>query len=167
MPRPRKAGMREPNGRLSRSDRGTYWQRERDALAAGAADHRLGTPLGVILRAGKITSSQFDAGMWFAEARTAADAALSLPSRTARAQDMNSLGGSPNGEEDPDKVSAKRRAVEVYDKACSYVGHGSRQLAALELVVVYQRRPDTYEQMLALIDGLDRLIAYRSGRRAA
>lgn len=166
MARPRRLTPREPNGRPSRSSQISHWQRELDALRAGARDHRLGTPLGVLLRAEKITIRQFDAGVWFSEARRAADRALGLPARCAKAQDMNAVHGA-SGEDDEATTAAKRKAVDAYDRAVAYVGHGSKALAALELVVVYERRPDTYEQVLALVEGLDRLMAYRGTRKAA
>ena len=166
MARPRRNTAREPNGRPSRSSQISHWQRELDALRAGARDHRLGTPLGVLLRAEKITIRQFDAGMWFQDARKAADGALSLPARSCRAQDMTAIHGQ-SGDDDEATTAAKRKAVDAYDRAVAYVGHGSKALAALELVVVYERRPDTYEQVLALVEGLDRLLAFRGQRRAA
>lgn len=164
MGRPRKAGPREPSGRPSRSDRVQHVQRELDALRLMARDHKLGSPLGVLLRAGKITAKQFDAGMWFAEARASADAALGLPARSCRAQDLSAVRGAGSGQED---AAAKNRAIAAYDRAVAYLGHGSKRLAAVELVVVYERRPDTYEQVLALVDGLDAIIALRTIRRAA
>lgn len=164
MPRPRKAGPREPNGRPQRNLRTSYWQRQRDELVRGSLDQRLGTPLGILYRDEKITTAQMEAGTWFAEARASADAALSLPARSTPAQDVGRVRGLSGGEEDE---AAKRRAVDVYDRAVAYVGHGSRELAALELVVVYERRPDTYEQLLALMAALTKLVAFRSSRRAA
>lgn len=166
MPRPRKAGPREPNGRLQRAQRTNYWQRQRDALVSGSLDSRLETPLGLLYRAERITTAEMEAGTWFAEARAAADAALSLPTRNCRAQDMNSLGGASTGQETDEAQRAKRRAVESYDKVCSWLGRG-RQFEALEQVVILERRPDTYEQFLDLQQGLRLLVAYRMGRRAA
>jgi hypothetical protein len=164
MPRPRKAGPREPNGQPQRNLRTSYWQRQRDELVRGSLDARLGSPLGVLYRNEQITTAQMEAGQWFAEARALADGALNLPPRTVPAQDVGRVRGLAGGEEDE---VAKKRAIEAYDKAVAFIGYGSRELAALELVVVYERRPDTYEQLLALMAALTRLVAYRSGRRAA
>lgn len=164
MPRPRKAGPREPNGRPQRNLRTSYWQRQRDELVRGSLDQRLGSPLGILYRDEKITTPMMEAGTWFAEARALADGALGLPPRTVPAQDVGRVRGLSGGEEDE---VAKRRAIEAYDRALAYVGHGTRELAALELVAVYQRRPDTYEQLLALMAALTKLVAYRTGRRAA
>ena len=164
MPRPRKAGPREPSGRPQRNLRTSYWQRQRDELVRGSLNPLLDSPLGILYRNEKITTAQMEAGTWFAEARASADAALSLPPRTAPAQNVGRVKGLAGGDEDE---VAKRRAIDAYDRAVAFVGHGSRELAALELVVVYQRRPDTYEQVLALVAGLTKLVAYRTGRRAA
>jgi hypothetical protein len=164
MPRPRKAGPREPNGRPQRNIRTSYWQRQRDELVRGSLDARLGTPLGVLYRDEQITTAQMEAGSWFAEARSLADGALGLPPRTCPAQDVGRVRGLSGGEEDE---VAKRRAIEAYDRAVAFIGYGSRELAALELVAVYQRRPDSHEQLLALMAALTRLVAFRTGRRAA
>ena len=167
MARPRLTGPREPNGRLARSGRAQNLQRELDMLRTNSCDPKWGTPVGVLCRAGKITPRMFDDAIWFAGAREAADRALGLPMRNARAQDMNAVHGSSNGEDDESQVRAKRRAIEVYDKACGFIGHGSKMLSTLELVVVYQHRPDRHEQLLLLIEALDKLSRYRTMRRAA
>lgn len=167
MARPRRNVPREPNGRPSRSSAITQWQRELDALRMASKDSRLGTPLGVLLRADRITLRQFEAGVWFSDARSAADRALGLPSRSARAQDMNAVHGASNAQDDEATATAKRKAIDAYDRCVAFLGHGSKQLAALELVVIYERRPDTYEQVLALVEALDKLMQYRGMRRAA
>jgi len=166
MPRPRKSGLREPNGRPSRSDRVQYWQRQRDVLERKQHDPKLETPLGLYFLAHEITTQEHEAGQWFADLRASADAALSLPGRHCRAQDMNSVGGQSNSQETPETQKAKRRAIEQYDKVIAFVGR-SRQLAALEHVIVQERRHDTYEQWLDLVQGLRLLVAYRMGRRLA
>lgn len=165
--RPRLTGPREPNGRLSRAGRGQNLQRELDMLRTGACDAKWGTPIGTLCRAGQITARMFDDAMWFAEARDAADRALGLRGRHPTAQDMNAVHGASNAQDDEAQIRAKRRAIETYDRACAFIGLGSAELAAMELVVVYQRRPDKHEQLLALISALEKLRAYRTVRRAA
>lgn len=167
MGRPRLTGPREPNGRLSRAGRGQNLQRELDMLRTNSCDPKWGTPAGVLCRAGQITARMFDDATWFAEAREAADRALGLRGRHPTAQDMNAVHGASNTNDDEAQVKAKRRAIDVYDRACIFIGLGSAELAALELVAVYQRRPDKHEQLLALISALDKLRAYRTVRRAA
>jgi len=167
MARPRRNVPREPNGRPSRSSAITQWQRELDALRMASKDSRLGTPLGVLVRAERITVRQAEAGSWFADLRSAADRALGLPPRSARAQDMNAVHGASTAIDDEATATAKRKAIDAYDRCVAFLGHGSKQLAALELVVIYERRPDTYEQVLALVEALDRLMQYRGMRRAA
>ena len=166
MPRPRKAGPREPNGQPQRNQKTAHLQRQMDAIRLLSLDPYLESPIGLMMVAGLngVTLQQYEAAKWFAELRARADSALSLPPRTVPAQDVGRVRGLSGGDEDE---AAKRRAIDAYDRAVAHVGHGSRELAALELVVVYQRRPDTYEQLLALIAGLTKLVAYRTGRRAA
>ena len=164
MPRPRKAGPREPNGQPQRSQKTAHLQRELDAIRLLSTDPYLESPIGVLLFRKEISLPQYDAAKWFHEARVRADSALSLPPRTVPAQDIGRVRGLSGDEEDP---VAKRKAIDVYDRAVAYIGHGSRELAALELVAVYQRRPDTYEQLLALKSALAKLVLFRSGRRAA
>ena len=166
MPRPKKSGLREPNGRPSRTDRVQYWQRQRDVLERKQHDPKLETPLGLYFLAHEITTQEHEAGQWFAEVRAAADAALSLPGRHCRAQDMNSIGGQSNAVETPDTERAKRRAIEQYDKVAAFLGR-SRQFAALEHVIVHQRRHEKYEQWLDFVQGLRLLVAYRMGKRLA
>ena len=111
--RKRKANLpREANGRIQRPTKASehvYWQRERDALRTSARDSRLGSPLGILFRAEKITSRQFAAGLRFAEDRKAADAALSLPARTCQAQDFVSVRGGAGREDGSAKNVARLR----------------------------------------------------------
>lgn len=165
--RKRLSGPREPNGRLSRSEGVRSVQRELDMIRLGVLDPKWGTPLGVLCRSRVITAAQFEIGEWFGQLRDAADRALGLRGRHPTAQDMNAVHGASNAQDDEAQIRAKRRAIETYDRACAFIGLGSAELAAMELVVVYQRRPDKHEQLLALISALEKLRAYRPVRRAA
>ena len=167
--RPRKAfAKRYPGGKIHReSQKATthiYWSRERDALRESARDPRLGTPLGILFRGERITAGQMKAGTCFADARTAADAALGLPRRNTPAHDLNAVGGASNAVETDRSIRRKRKALAAYDAAIEAVGLGSRELAALEWVVIYERQPDDYAMVLRLIVGLDRL-ARHYGKR--
>lgn len=159
--------VREPNGRASRSEPVRNIQRMLDAVRVLGHSTRFGTNLGRLVITERITPAQYDIGTWFSDIRSAADAALGLPPRNPTAQDMNAVHGAPNGFDTPEEERAKKRAIETYDRAVSFLGHGSKRLAAMELVCIYDRRPDTHEQFLALVEGLDMLIKYRSQRRAA
>jgi hypothetical protein len=167
MPRPRKAGLREPNGRPSRSDRVVHIQRKLDAVHKLALDAELGTALGILLLWESITKHQYEAGLWFAEARKAADAALQCPPRNPPAQNPNAVRGASCDDEGPDQITRKRRVVETYARAEALLGVGTARLKAVLWVCVHDRRPDTEEQRLALAEGLDVLVALRSVRRAA
>ena len=166
--RPRKTAQRYPGGQIRRErEKATtsiHWARERDALRASARDPRLGTPLGVLFRAERITAGQMNAGTRFAGARASADAALGLPGRNTPAQDLNAVGGASNAIETLDTIRRKRNAIAAYDAAVESVGLGSRELAALEWVVIYERTPDDYAMVLRLIAGLDRLVRHYGTR---
>lgn len=166
--RPKYAGViREPNGRPSRTDRVQYVQRELAAIRAGVIKPEWGTPLGELARAGRVTPSQYAAGTWYADARKAADAALSLPPRNPTAQDMNAVHGASNREDDEASIRAKRRVIEICAKAEAVLGHGSRRYRAVMWVCVFERRCEDHEQLLALLEGLSLLAHYRTARRAA
>jgi hypothetical protein len=167
MGRPRKPGLREPSGRPSRSDRVLHIQRNLDAIRKLSLDAELGTPLGLMLVWEKITRHQYEAGTWFAEARRAADGALGLPPRNPPAQDVSAAGGASLGFDTPEKERARQRAIHAYDQVVAFLRKGSIRHKVLEQVCVHERRPDTYGQVLALVDALDMIVAYRSVRRAA
>lgn len=160
---------REPNGRRQRprvAETSVYWQRERDALRAISRSPELESPLGVLLRANMITPKQMGAAIRFAAERKDADAALSLPARDCQAQDIVNVKGG-NGREDDDRA-ARRKANDIrdYDMAEDAVGRGSRELAALQRVVVYGHRPDDHSQFIALCEGLTKLSAFYDRRGA-
>lgn len=161
--RKRKEGRREANGRLQRpykSETVGYWQREMDVLREGSVDWRLTTPLGVLLRAKTIDLHEFECGMRFSDLREAADGAQGLPARIPAAQNVTAVHGADGDVETDAEIRRKRRAIEAYYDACFAVGWNSNALAALELVAVYQRRPDKYEQVVDCVAALKKLVAY-------
>lgn len=161
--RPRKKGERYPSGKLKparQEQSAIYWQRERDVLRAASRSSLLGTQIGIMFRNERITASQFEAARRFAEARNAADAALSLPPRTTPAQNVSAVGGASNAPDDGEAARRKAKAISAYDNAEEAVGLGTRELGALQLIVVYDRRPDDYMQAIALIAGLNKLVAH-------
>lgn len=160
--RPRKTGKRYPSGKIMPAERArtSHWQRELEMLRAGSVDSRLGSAIGILAVRGLITAQALDAAMRFADARAAADAALGLPPRHARAQDMNAVHGSSNEPETMESAARKAKAIAAYDSAEEAVGLGSRPLAALRWVVIYDRREDDHAQLLALFDGLGKLMAH-------
>jgi hypothetical protein len=159
----RKTGQRFPSGKLKPARKvqtAIHRQRELEVLRTTSKLSHLGTPVGELFREGDVTASQFEAARQFAEARSAADAALGLPPRTPRAQDMNAVGGRSNANDDDEAARLKNRAIAAYDRAEMAVGHGSSELAALQWVVVYERRHDGFAQKLALMAGLTKLVAH-------
>lgn len=158
--RPRKKGERYPSGKIKPVAKTSYWQRELDELRKGSRDHRLGSQLGILWRSDVITQNAFDAGMRFADARKAADGALGLPPRDAPAQDINAVHGASNAVDTPESAARKARAIAAYDAAEEAVGLNSLPLRALQWVVIYERRPDDYEQLLALFTGLQKLMSH-------
>lgn len=159
--------IREANGRSSRSDRVIHIQRLLEGVKATGLGHEFGTSLGYLLLTERITTPHYEAGTWFSQARRAADGALGLPARNVPAQDMNALHGSSTSIEDDEAIRRKRTAIEKYDRAENALGLNSSRLRAVLWVCVYDRRPDTHEQFLALVDGLNALVRHRSERRAA
>lgn len=165
--RPKIAGLhREPNGRASRRKDTTavYVQRERDELRAASRKTYLDSPLGLMFRNEQVSAAQYAAGKRFAEDRAEADAALGLPPRNCQAQNVNRLGGVNNAEDSPEQARAKSRTIAAYDKAEAAVGLSTPRLSALQWVVVYEQRPTTYEEVIALKEGLQRLVLFYGGR---
>lgn len=155
--------IRYPCGKI-RKETSVYWQRERDELRRGVRDVRLGTPLGLLFRNERITSAHMEAGTRFADERNAADAALGLPPRSPRAQDMSAVHGLSNANDDDESARRKAKAIAAYDRACEAVGLNTDALRALEWVVVYERMVDDYRQFIALVDGLNKLRVHYGGR---
>lgn len=156
--RKRKVALREQNGRPQRgAESVTYWQREIALLRSDSRRPELGTPLGMLVRGKRITERLFTAGIRFADQRRAADAALSVPRRTPTGLDPNAVGGASLRDDGPDDERRKRRAAVAFDAALAAVGQFSAEHRALEWVVVEERTPDSYEQLLDLVRALGRL----------
>lgn len=160
--RPRKTGDRYPSGKLVPDARAktSYWQRQIETLNTASLDSRLGSAIGILAVRRIITPQALDAAMRFADARAAADAALGLPPRSPRAQDMNALHGASNELETMESAARKARSIAAYDAAEESVGLNSLPLAALQWVVIYDKREDSYEQLLALFTGLQKLMGH-------
>ena len=165
--RKRKNGEREANGRLSRalasreSVAGTM--RDLAIIHRERLDPALGSPIGCMLREGKILTAEYDAGVKFAALRAAADRALGLPPRNPAALDYNAARGlSLTAERDPEN---DRAVIRAYDDAEAVLGTRSPELAALQAIVIYTAHPSGYEQFLALKKGLSMLSTFwRCGR---
>lgn len=165
MARPRKSGPRYPSGKLKPVDTPDL-QRIRQAVRAAARDERLESVLGTLYFHERIDKRQCEAGLRFLSDRMAADAALGLPPRLPRGQDLNAVSGLVNELEDELSIRRKQRAIAAYDAAEAAIGLGSRQLVAVQWIVIYDRLPDDYLQFIDFRDGLNRLVVHYSGRRA-
>ena len=160
--RKRKPGTREPNGRLQRpaqSSPAVYWQRERETLRVVSRHPEWESPAGVLCRAGEITTAQFAAALRFASERRAADAALGLPPRSPRAMDMNLTPGYPP-DDTPEAQRRRRMAIAAFDAAQVALGVGSAAHGACLWICVYEQRHDCHGQLVALKDGLSKLVRH-------
>ena len=164
--RPKLAGViREPSGKVSRTKAALPWQRVIEQVSLRIDKPDIGTPLGILVLQRKLDPKMADAGEMFAKERAAADRAQSLPSRTVQAQNVDRIAGRDNAEDEPEVVRAKNRAVTAYYKAVDAVGAHTKAMAAVEWVVIYQRRQEGHEQYLDLIDGLSKLAVHYRFRR--
>lgn len=158
--RPKKTGERYPSGKLKPEGRSLYWQRQLDALRQAEFDPLLSSPIGQMLRMKVITTKAMEAAARFQEQRALADAALGLPPRDCRAQDITRVHGLENANDDPEAARRKAKHIADYDRAESAVGLNSDELSALQWVVIHDRRADNYEQLLALFRGLEKLMGH-------
>lgn len=163
MARPRKTGARYPSGKLKPTETPDL-QRIRQAVLTVARDERLESVLGTMFLHDKLDKRQAEAGMRFLEARVAADRALGLPPRMPRGQDLNAVSGLLNELDDDEVSRRRRRAIAAYDAAEAAIGVGSRELTAVRRIVIYDRLPDDYSQVIELREGLNRLVAHYAGR---
>ena len=160
--RKRKPGHREPNGRLQRpaqSSPAVYWQRERQALRTLSLQQEWESPVGVLCRAGEITTSQFAAARRFCAQRREADEALGLPPRSPRAMDMNLTQGYPP-DDTPKALRRRRTAIAAFDAAQVALGLGSAAHGACLWICVYEQRHDCHGQLVALKEGLSKLVKH-------
>jgi hypothetical protein len=160
--RTRLPGTREPNGRLQRPSQSSpvvYWQRERDVLRDHSHRYEFESPAGLLFRAGKITAQEFEAARRFALSRRAADEALGLPPRSPRAMDMDLVRGHPS-DDTPEVQRRRRAAIAAFDAAQVALGLGSPALGACLWICVYEQRPDCHGQLVALKEGLSKLVKH-------
>jgi hypothetical protein len=160
--RARLPGAREPNGRLQRSSQSSpavYWQRERQALRTLSLQPEWESPVGVLCRAGEITTAQFHAALRFTADRKLADEALGLPPRSPRAMNMDLVRGHP-ADDTPEAQRRRRAAVSAFDAAQIALGLGSPALGACLWICVYEQRHDCHGQLAALKEGLNKLVKH-------
>jgi hypothetical protein len=114
--------------------------------------------MGRLLRLGDIRAVEYDAGQKYRALRSAADRALGLPARHPTGIDLNASRGIYGGSEaDPDN---DRAIISALHSAEDYIGRGSKRLAVLQSVALYDDAPTTYEQVIALREALGSLVKY-------
>ena len=158
--RPKKTGERYPSGKLKPEGRSLYWQRQLDALRQAEFDPLMASPIGQMLRMKVITTKAMEAAVRFQEQRMLADAALGLPPRHCRAQDMTRIHGLENANDDSEAARRKAKHIADYDRAESAIGLNSDELSAVQWVIIHDRRADDYEQLLALFRGIEKLMTH-------
>ena len=161
--RPRKDGPRYHSGKL-KPQLLPDLQRLRHAVWKVAKDENLDCVVGQMFFQGRIDVPQMKAARRFLAERVAADHALSLPPRMPRGQDLTAVQGLPANNEDEVTIRRRRRAIAIYDEAEAAIGLGSRELAAMQWIVIYDKLPDGHEQYLRFRYGLSRLAVYYSKR---
>lgn len=162
--RKRKAGDRTPSGQLSRAQQETKFapaaiKRLAEQAIAKASDPRLGSEIGRLMLAGKLTARQAAAGWRFAEISADYSKALQSPKlktarleRGQRGQDAEE--GTSAGEAISRALVRSVRRAERALAALSAAGKDSERavdLLAADVALL------TYEQLVAARAGLDAL----------
>jgi hypothetical protein len=162
MARTKKAGPREPNGRLSRAKGEQPVHLVRAMVAGGKVSGLWLQPLGIMCLNERITQAQLDAGQKYAQQYEAWAIATDAPPRNARAQDVNRAVGRSGKPED---ARLCLQARDAYAKAVVAIGgYSSPQQKALMRIAVDLLNPDDYQQYLDLLDALNRLVRHYGGR---
>lgn len=162
--RPRKAGEREPNGRLSRSKAVVSTHRDMAIIERERLNPLLGTPFGRLLREDKITRKEFDAGCAYRAMRHDMDSLLGLPCRSPRAMDLYSVKGlSLAGDRDPKTEERFKRKFEAVEQCLGERRAGGRWWVVDQLVI-HDIPLVGYEQHLTLRSALGDLSEFLAMR---
>jgi hypothetical protein len=158
--RPRKNGPREPNGRICRASKNAVIAVHRDLgiIRRERLNPLLGTPIGLLLREGKITELQFAAADRFKALRKAADGVLTLPGRTPPAMDMNAAKGRAIAfERDPEKDARTMKRLRAAEQALGDKRPGGMWWC-IDQMVVHEIPLATYADFLTLRAALEKLV---------
>lgn len=169
--RKRKPGAREPNGRPDRKEQEQRYspaavKRMSDTAMAAAHDPRLGTVLGRLLLLGEISARQAGAGWQWAEIAHEYYSAIGATPLQAKpvsyergakgsAPDLESAAGAQMTERD-------KRIIKRFDRAFCAL-HSEGHAAATACRRLCEGRgidPDSYEERLSALRGLDALAAH-------
>lgn len=168
--RKRKPGQREPNGRIKRaSDEAQHApaavKRLIDAAMAKASDPRLGSEIGRLLLAGKLTTRQAAAGWRFAEVASAYQTAISAPALKSPRLERGQRGeapedGTPAGDA---MTAATRRAVTRYMRADAVLSASGRDAERAARLLCADVALIGHQQLIDARSALDALAAHFAG----
>ena len=161
--RNRKNVAREPNGRPQREAARPHRQRVVQ-WAAIMNEPRLGSQLGLLSLAGKVTQQEYEAGLAYRDARDAYTLAMGFPPPSARGQNIAAIHGLAIQPDDDTQRDLRERAERRLTAMEAVIG--SDALAAVQWVCAEDRAHEGHAQYLALVDGLRRLAAWRKGGRS-
>ncbi len=158
--RPRKAGDREPSGRLQRPSKAVI-STHRDAaiIARERLNPMYGSPLGCMLLADKISRKEFEAGCAYKSMRQDMDRLLGLPCRSPRALDLHGIKGISLAAGRDDKAEERfRRKFEAIESLLGEKRAGGKwwvvdQLVIHEIPLVGHEQFLTLRTALAAIGG--------------
>jgi len=169
--RKRKPGAREPNGRPDRKEQEARYsptavKRMSDAAMAAAHDPRLGTVLGRLLLLGEINARQAGAGWQWAEIAHEYYSAIGATPLQAKpvSYERGAKGSAPDLDSDAGAAMTERdkRIVRRFDRAFVVLqsqGHAAAT-ACRRLCEGRGIDPDSYEERLSALRGLDALAAH-------
>ena len=132
--------------------------------AALMNEPRLGSQLGLLTLAGKITQIEYEAGLAYRDARDAYTLAMGFPPPSARGQNIAAIHGLAIQPDDDTQRDLRERAEKRLTAMETVIG--SNALAAVQWVCAEDRAHEGHAQYLALVDGLRRLAAWRKGGRS-
>lgn len=142
--------------------------RLRSAALAGMRDAIWGSTLGWLYLSGKLTSSQFTAGLRWASLATQFASSVQAPSG-ARSAKLERTGGTPV---DPDTQEGRQEAARHESAALEYAGAvnmlnlaGELPKAAVRHVCEQNLMPRGAKELDGLVMGLHVLASYWSGRK--
>lgn len=169
--RKRKAGDREPNGRIDRKEKETVYspaavKRLTESAVALAHDPKFGTVLGVMLLKGDLNARQAGAGWQWAEIAQEYYSAIGATSLHVKAisYERGAKGEAPDLDTPAGEAMTERdkRAVKRFERAFTILQSQGATSATLCRRLCEGRgiAPDTYEQRCQAIRALDALACH-------
>lgn len=131
--------------------------------AALMAEPRLGSQLGMLHLAGKVSEQEYAAGLAYCEARDAYTLAMGFPPPHAKGQNLSAVHGLAIQPDDDVQRDRREKAEKRLAAMEAAIGDYA-VLAAVQWVCAEDRACEGHVQLLALQDGLRRLAAWRTAR---